>query len=411
MAVNVDQVNVGALLESEEAARRLGVKLATLYAYVSRGLLQSFPSPGTKRRLFSVEEIEALARKTRGGKQVETRVATVTTGVTQLRPDGPYYRGRSAVLLTESSTYEQVAELLWSSSPGSWQALDLDVPPGLSCQDSLRWITVMAAAADPRREDAHPELVAMRLRSLITTMSLLSCPNPVSSVASPSSSAISGIASNLTEGFRTKRRTAAQVRAVNAALVLVADHELATSALAVRIAASTRATIYDAVLAGLGTMGGPLHGGASAITTRMIRRAAAEGIDIVIDDALATSRVLPGFGHSVYVDGDPRADALLAFAYPLASPHRRKVLDQFLDAADARRQPLPNIDFALAALAFATDMPAEATSCIFTMGRIAGWGAHYLEELQESPLRYRARAIYSAPNPKRAEVPMPSGAL
>lgn len=403
MAVNVDQVNVhGALLESEEAARRLGVKLATLYAYVSRGLLQSFPSPGTKRRLFSVDEIEALARKTRGGKQVETRVATVTTGVTQLRPDGPYYRGRPASKLAESSTYEQVAELLWSSGSGPWQALDLSTPAGIARQDSLRWVTVMAAAADAGREDAHPELVAARLRSLISTMSLLAGPNPASAAPPSSSTSTSSIAWNLTEGFRTRRRTAAQVRAVNAALVLVADHELATSALAVRIAASTRATVYDAVLAGLGTMGGPLHGGASAITTRMIRRAASEGIGIVLDDALATSRVLPGFGHSVYADGDPRADALLAWVYPLASPRRRKVLDQLLDAADARRQPQPNIDFALAALAFATDLPAEATSCIFTIGRVAGWGAHYLEELQETPLRYRARAIYSVPSPSEA---------
>ena len=400
MPVNVDQVNVhSALMESDEAARRLGVKLSTLYAYVSRGLVQSFPSPGSKRRLFSVDEVEALARKTRGGKQIETRVATVTTAVTQLRPEGPYYRGHSAVQLAQSCSYEEVAELLWATTPGSWKALSLKAPARLSSQDMLRWITVMAAAEDPRREDEHPELVAGRLRSLSTTMSLLCRTNADTGQQFQSPTKHSHIAWNLTEGFRIKQRSRPLLAAVNAALVLVADHELATSALAVRIAASTRATIYDAVLAGLGTMGGPLHGGASAITTRMLRRSAAEGIDIVIDDILAVSRVLPGFGHSVYAEGDPRADALLEFVYPLASPTKLKVINAFLDSADARRQPPPNVDFALAALAFATGMPAEATTSIFTIGRIAGWGAHYLEEIQEPPLRYRARAIYSVPGP------------
>lgn len=395
MSVNVDQVNVhGTHLESEEAARRLGVKLATLYAYVSRGQLQSFAVPGTKRRVFSVDEVEVLARRARGGKQVETRVATVTTSVTQLRPDGPSYRGHRASDLASTGTYEQAAELLWCAGGGSWESLKLTPPRGLGSQDILRWITVMAASRDSRREDAHPPLVTARLRSLITTMSQLSGPNSVDDVGTSASP--SRIAWNLAEAFRTQRRSARVVNAINAALVLVADHELATSALAVRIAASTRATIYDALLAGLGTMGGPLHGGASAIATRMLNRTASEGTGQVVDDVLAASRALPGFGHSVYPEGDPRADALLAYVYPLASPRKRALINELLDTADARRQAPPNIDFALAALAFATNMPADAVTSIFTIGRVAGWGAHYLEEIQEAPLRYRARAIYSA---------------
>ncbi len=397
MSVNVDQVNVhGTYLESEEAARRLGVKLATLYAYVSRGQLQSFPAPGTKRRLFSVDEVEALARRARGGKQVETRVATVTTSLTQLRQDGPVYRGQRAIDLASAVTYEAAAELLWAQEPGPWNAMPLRPPRGLSSQDVLRWIVVMAASRDTRRDDPFPQLVTERLRSLITTMSLLSGPNAVDQAEYRSSAHASRIAWNISEGFQTKRRSAAVLKAINAALVLVADHELATSALAVRIAASTRATVYDALLAGLGTMGGPLHGGASAIAVRMLDRTVNESTDQVVDDFLLASRMLPGFGHSVYIDGDPRADALLAFVHPLASPGKRAVLNELLDLAEARRQPPPNIDFALAALAFATDMPAAAVTSIFTIGRLAGWGAHYMEEIQEAPLRYRARAIYSA---------------
>ena len=384
------------MLESDEAARRLGVKLSTLYAYVSRGLLQSFASPGSKRRLFSIDEVEALARKARGGKQVETRVATVTTSITQLRNDGPYYRGQSAVQLAQATPYEQVAELLWGASSGTWESLPLQPPAGLTGQDTLRWITVMAGALDPRREDLHPELVVRRLRQLIATMATLAGTNTTAS--SPPETTPSHIAWRLTEGLRTKRRTSSMLASVNAALVLCADHELATSALAVRIAASTHATIYDALLAGLGTMGGPFHGGASAITTRMLGQAATTCAATVLDDILASSQRLPGFGHSVYPEGDPRADALLAFVYPLASARKMQTISSVLDAADERRQSPPNIDFALAALAFATDMPPQAVTAIFTISRVAGWGAHYLEELLERPLRYRARAIYANPS-------------
>src|SRR5580692_12171836 len=98
---------MGRMLESDEAARRLGVKMATLYAYVSRGLLVSHPSPTGRRRLFEVEEVERLARRSRQGKAVETRMATITTGITQLTDEGHLYRGRPAIGLATALTYEE----------------------------------------------------------------------------------------------------------------------------------------------------------------------------------------------------------------------------------------------------------------------------------------------------------------
>ena len=90
------------LLPSEEAARLLGVKVSTLYAYVSRGLLASHPEPGGRRSLFELADIERLATRRSGGRQVEGRLATITTGVTQLRRDGPWYRGRPATELASA---------------------------------------------------------------------------------------------------------------------------------------------------------------------------------------------------------------------------------------------------------------------------------------------------------------------
>ncbi|HUZ10251.1 MAG TPA: helix-turn-helix domain-containing protein [Acidimicrobiales bacterium] len=93
------------MLDSDEAARRLGVKLATLYAYVSRGLLDSHRSPDGRRSLFVLDDVEQLARRARGGRRVETRLATVTTSVTQLREDGPAYRGTPAVALATTASF------------------------------------------------------------------------------------------------------------------------------------------------------------------------------------------------------------------------------------------------------------------------------------------------------------------
>src|SRR5580704_15277284 len=136
------------MLESEEAARKLGVKLSTLYAYVSRGLLVSHPSDDSRRRLFDVADVEELARRSRGGRRVESRLASVTTGITQIRESGPYYRGRPVAELATTVTFEEVADLLWGTSPASddWEPIRLPRPPKLETTDLLRWVTVLCGS-------------------------------------------------------------------------------------------------------------------------------------------------------------------------------------------------------------------------------------------------------------------------
>src|SRR5580658_4074570 len=104
------------MLQSEEAARRLGVKLSTLYAYVSRGLLVSHRSGDGRRSLFDLEDVERLARRARASQPVDGRLATVTTSLTQLRDDGPIYRGHRATDLALSMSFEAVADLFWAPS-------------------------------------------------------------------------------------------------------------------------------------------------------------------------------------------------------------------------------------------------------------------------------------------------------
>ncbi|HEX3462409.1 MAG TPA: citrate synthase, partial [Acidimicrobiales bacterium] len=163
------------MLESEEAARRLGIKTTTLYAYVSRGLLASHPSPHRRRRLFDVEDIERLAARSRTGKTVESRLATVTTSITQLRDDGPAYRGVPAVELALTTSFEEVAEQLWNVEPDdgpdpTWEPLALGNPPELGASDMMRWVVVMVGARNPLRADLRPASVIRTARAAAASM-------------------------------------------------------------------------------------------------------------------------------------------------------------------------------------------------------------------------------------------------
>ena len=282
---------VDRMLQSEEAARRLGVKVTTLYAYVSRGLLESHPEPKGRRRLFDLADIERLAKRRRGGREVETRLATITTGVTQLREDGPAYRGRPAVELARRMSFEQVAELLWQSdateaATADWTAPDHGPCPLIETADRLRWTLVMCAAADPLRADARPESIHRSARRIIAAL--------VDSVGhrAEGDDRCGPIAARLA-GRLVGSESSLSATAMNAALILMADHELATSTLAVRVAASVRADIYYALLAGLATMAGPLHGGASQHAYELLVAAERDGAARALNDALRSQRHPP----------------------------------------------------------------------------------------------------------------------
>ncbi|HXR54432.1 MAG TPA: citrate/2-methylcitrate synthase, partial [Acidimicrobiales bacterium] len=364
------------------------VKLATIYAYVSRGILVSHRSADGRRSLFDVGEVNALARRSRTGQRVEGRLATIATSVTELRPEGPVYRGVPATSLVTTEPFERVADLLWRVGPGPWGAAPVSPVPVTTVDDRLRWAVVMSGSVDPLRSDLRDVAVAQAARTIVATM--------VASLGGPPDS---GSETQLPIAERLAGRLVsspgpATTAAVGAALVLLADHELASSTVAVRIAASTRSDVYDAVLAGLGTVNGPLHGGASRQAHLLLVDAERRGSAAALDDALRWQGLAPGFGHFVYEDGDPRFDALLPLVERFALAARRQVVESVITLAAARGLPRPNIDLGLAALTYAAGMDAEAGGVLFKISRVVGWVAHYLEELTETPLRYRARAVY-----------------
>jgi citrate synthase len=194
--------------------------------------------------------------------------------------------------------------------------------------------------------------------------------------------------------------TAERVAVLDDALVLLSDHELATSTLAARVAASTRADPFAVVLAGLGAMSGPLHGKAALAVHEMLLHAAASSPELAFAQTVGEmdgNRVTYGFGHPVYRGVDPRAAHLLEVLGPLARREDRRLFDAVLAVASSHGAAHLNVDFALGALAFALKMPLGATEAIFAVARTAGWLAHALEEYGEAPLRFRARAVYIGP--------------
>jgi citrate synthase len=186
-------------------------------------------------------------------------------------------------------------------------------------------------------------------------------------------------------------------------LVLLADHELAASTLAARVAASTWADPYLVVQAGLAALGGPLHGASAEASRRLIAsvRSGTSPQD-AIGQLLRAGEYVPGFGHSVYTGVDPRAELLLrAVEESGADGEVLTALRGVLETMAARGNLMPNVDMAAAAMAEGHDLIPGANEVIFAVARTAGWLAHAIEEYSHR-LRFRPRAAYVGSPPMDA---------
>jgi citrate synthase len=188
---------------------------------------------------------------------------------------------------------------------------------------------------------------------------------------------------------------------LNAALILCADHELNTSAFTARIVASVEASPYAVVLAGLAALDGFKHGGQTKQATAFLREVAEPSrARLVIAERLRRGERLPGFGHRLYPNSDPRAVALLSLlaeAYP-ASPVLM-LADAVIREATAVAGGAPTIDFVLAVLEHTLQLPYGTGLTLFAIGRTAGWIGHALEQYQGQRLiRPRARYIGVSPH-------------
>jgi citrate synthase len=366
--------------------------------------------PGSRARRYRRSDVERLAARARRAPIGTGPEIVVDTAITRLDPAGRLaYRGWDATRAAVDAHYEEVAAWLWGAPAGThehWlpdpdalalaRAVVAVLPREATAGDRLRVMVAALRPLDPLRDDRRVTSVAARARTLLAT--LVEALPPVDE---RSAQTVGGpLAARLWTRLSPLEPTRRRVRALDRALSLLADHELAISTVAVRVAASGWADPYLLLLTGLAVVAGPLHGGASERVRSLLRDALQTSPAAAVGRVLADVHAVPGFGHAVYEGPDPRTAVLLDAVDETRPPrHLAEVVDGIRGLVAGDDGPYPNVDFALGVFAEAGRMIDGAGEAIFAIARCAGWIAHGLEEYPYR-LRYRVRAAYTAPDPE-----------
>ncbi|MGC1550977.1 MAG: citrate synthase family protein [Rhodanobacter sp.] len=400
-------------LSAHDAAERLGVNLATLYAYVSRGKIDSRPGPDGRSREYRTDDIEHLIERRQAGRGAAQGAAhsltwglpVLETRISLIRPHGHYYRGQSAIALAQSgASLEDTARLLWDCNGNDPFA----TPPPRTWPKTVAPLLRQPSVPPLERTTAALPLLSLTAPHLHSTDALQ---------RRESAARLLRETAALLCNTRPDQRPIHQLMAqtwhrgdthlpelVRSALVLCADHELNASAFATRVAASTGASLHAAVCAGLAALSGPQHGGATARAYALIQQASHERRPAEhIRERQRHGGGLPGFGHPLYPEGDPRATLLLQM---LRETHPRPAgfarIQRLSDAVTDSSGRQPSLDFALAAIASLYELGADAALSLFAAGRMSGWLAHALEQ-QDSGSLIRPRANYAGALPARRD--------
>ncbi|MEN9627306.1 MAG: hypothetical protein RJA10_533 [Pseudomonadota bacterium] len=418
-------------MTAEQAAAHLGVTRQTLYAYVSRGHLRGHVQAGRRERRYRRLEVERLALRHASARQprrvavqtLDWGLPVLTSQLTLIDGGQLSYRGHDAVAWAATATLEDTAALLW----GCDRDAAFVAPPPLPDASTRAALRRLAATAQgPARltaawpllaQVAAPELprhaVAAHWLQAMALAVTLQVPSHHRTGQGPRP-----LHQQLRQAWRLPP---AADDALRQALVLCADHELNASSFTARCVAATGAGLAAAVTAGLAALSGPRHGAMTmrveamwpaveaasrtparlrrwidAEATRQQAQRLARGLPRIAGDTL------PGFGHPLYPDGDPRARALLALLPADAARER------FVAMVQERIGQAPALDFALVALRRSLGAPEGAAFSLFALARTAGWIAHALEQ-QDSGALIRPRAAYVGPRPDRAAPPPPAG--
>lgn len=379
-------------ITTAEAAQRLGVKAATVYAYVSRGLLVSRRNPHGRGSLLDRAEVDRLASGGRRGRLDQRRVhrfRSVTSQVSHSGPDALYYRGYEVADWSRGRSAEDGIELVLGARPDlRAEAAAVDLPHEVTLDRRCTGALVRLAeqgwgvTTDPEQAAAQ---VAAAYPVLVDALAVDTMPDRSGALAAR-------VVTNLAGRAATPK----EVRAMDELLIQLLDHGLTASTTAARAAASARAGIADCLLAGYGALAGHAHGRASERLHPLLSgRPPGSGSWSGTPDGLP-----PGFGHFMYADGDPRADvALAAWAQVPAAVPALAALEELRAALPAGGRHAPNIDAALAVATCALGAPPAAGTALFVLARTAGLAAHAAEEYAEDLLRWRGRAATRALGP------------
>jgi len=336
--------------------------------------------------------------------------------------------------LARHATFEDVCFLLWHRRlPSRAELGDLQsqliagrplpepvirimrsLPPG-DGMDALRTLTSVLGHYDADANDNSPQAnyrkavrLTAQLGSLVATIGRV---NAGGSPMSPDP--VLGHAANFLYMLTGERPSGLATRAFDVALILHADHELNASTFAARVAAATLTDLHSSIVAAIGALKGPLHGGANADVMRLLleigKDAPPEKVDEVIRGKLARKEKIPGFGHRVYHTEDPRATHLRQMSRDLgqrAGETQWFEMSQRIESLVMGEKKLnPNVDFYSASTYYALGIPIELFTPIFAVSRISGWTAHVLEQYANNRL-IRPRAEYIGPEYPQRYVPV-----
>ncbi len=328
--------------------------------------------------------------------------------------------------LAQSATFEEVCYLLWHRRlPSRAELGDLQsqlaagrplpepiirlmrsLPP-VDGMDALRTVTSALAHYDAEANDASPAAQYRKaVRLTAQTGTIVATWGRLQAGGGPiAPDPVLGHAANFLYMLTGNRPGALETRAFDIALILHADHELNASTFAGRVAAATLTDIYSAVVAAIGTLKGPLHGGANAEVMKMLidlgETASGDRIDEFVRGKFARKEKIAGFGHRVYRTEDPRATHLRQMSRDLGKRAGHPAwfdMSQRIEALVKSEKKLnPNVDFYSASMYYTLGIPIDLYTPIFAVSRMSGWTAHILEQYANNRL-IRPRANYTGPS-------------
>lgn len=349
-------------------------------------------------------------------------VVACSTGISSIVDATLCYRGYTIEDLAANSSFEEVVYLLWNDRLPNQSELDAfqkDVSEQMVLSDAqvaqlrqlptdgvhpmawLRTATSMLALWDDESQSSEPAArrrVAARLLAKMGPLVAL-----FESVRTNrefrQADASKSMAYNFLAQMQGAEPDADVVKMFDTCLILHADHELNCSAFSARVTISSLSDIYSAITSAIGTLKGPLHGGANEQVMRMLKKIdTVEGARTWIKEALANKEKVMGFGHRVYKNGDPRAKILRVLSEKITKIQGEekwfemsKVID---DTVQSEKGLLPNVDFYSATVYYSMGIPLDLYTPIFAVSRVSGWLAHILEQLDNNRI-YRPRGKWT----------------
>lgn len=355
-------------------------------------------------------------------------VIACTTEISTIHDTTLLYRGYTIEDLAAHCGFEETAYLLWNGSLPNRQQLDRfkqDLAAGLSLQAELTPVLEAVSRTnahsmaklrtavsyyglfDSRAEDISLDGIKSKACRMTAAMGpivaalsrLEQGQKPVPAQAGKS------LAWNFLNMIRGKEPSPEEEKLFDTALVLHADHELNASAFTARVVASTTSDYYSDITAAIGSLKGPLHGGANEQVMLMLKEIGTYGnVDRFIDDAVNSRKKVMGIGHRVYKNGDPRARLLKELSLQtcrkagLEDYHRMLVRIQ--EQMEEKKGLMPNVDFYSGLVYTALGLRPRDFTPIFAVSRVSGWTAQILEQYANNRL-YRPRGFYTGPTDRK----------